>query len=87
MKEVCGGHVPKRRKREGKGGSSTGMRARIKSQKDARKGGKRTVHEYDGCGIMLWLREDRVLVVLDIDGICRAHSNSDLACIVRASGA
>ena len=39
--------------------------------------GKRTVHEYGGCGIMPWLRENGVLVDLKIDDVRRARSNSD----------
>ena len=75
----AGGRIPKRRKRRGKGGD--GGRELIGCQEK----GKRTVHEYGGCGIMPWLREDRVLVVPDTDGVCRACHNSDLACIVWAS--
>ena len=50
-----------------------------------REKGKRTVHEFEGCGIMPWLYENRVLVDPDTDGVRRAHDNSDLACIVQAS--
>ena len=47
--------------------------------------GKHIVHEYGGCGIMPWLREDGVLVVPNTDSVHRACGNSDLACIVRVS--
>ena len=64
-----------------------GMRARIESRMDAEKKGKRTVLEDGGCSIMLWLREDRVLVVPDTDGVRRARGNRELACVVWASWA
>ena len=42
-----------------------------------REKGKRTVHEFEGCGIMPWLYENRVLVDPDTDGVCRACDTSD----------
>jgi len=68
---------PREEKERGKVGSGMGMRARIESRQDAGKKGKRTVHEYGGCGIMSWLREDRLLVDPDTDGVRRARGNSD----------
>ena len=50
-----------------------------------REKGKHTVHEYGGCSIMPWLRENGVLVDPDTDDVCRARGNSDLACVVRVS--
>ena len=76
---------PREEKERGKVGSGMGMRARIESRQDAGKKGKRTVHEYGGCGIMPWLHKNGVLVDPDTNGERRAHGNSDLACIVWAS--
>ena len=47
--------------------------------------GKPTVHENGGCGIMPWSHENGVLVDPDTDGVgvCRAHDNSDMACVMR----
>ena len=42
-----------------------------------REKGKNTVHEFEGCGIMPWLYENRVLVDPDTDGVRRACGNSD----------
>ena len=78
---------PREEKERGKVGSGMGMRARIESRQDAGKKGKRTVHEYGGCNILSWLREDMVLVVPDTDDVRGACGNSDLACVVRASWA
>ena len=66
--------VPKRGKQEG---VRYGDGGEDREPTGCREKGKRTVHEFEGCGIMPWLYENRVLVDPDTDGVRRACGNSD----------
>ena len=57
-----GGRVPKRRKKRGKGGSSTEMRAWGQEPTGCQEKEKCTVHEDNECGTMSWPCGDKVLI-------------------------
>ena len=71
----AGGRVPKRRKQDW--GVQYGDESEDREPTGCQEKGKRTVHEYGGCDIMLWLHEDGVLMVPNTDGIRRARDNGD----------
>ena len=72
----------KEEKGEGKWGVRYGSKGGDREPTGCPENRKRIVHDYGGCGIMPWLREDEVLVGPDTDGVHRARGNSDLACVV-----
>ena len=68
---------PKGERRAGEGGASMGMRAWESRANQMLRKRERTVHEDGECGTMPWSHENGVLVDPDIDGVHRAHDNSD----------
>ena len=63
-------------KEENRRGAWYGDKGEDRELTGCREKGKRTVHEYGGCGIMPWLHEDGVLMVPDTDGVHMACGNS-----------